>query len=427
MTENFEHKGSWWLPDDENNQISGILRFSSENGLVLDLIGAFPRDRSNEEIILGFTGKGKCITLLNTFQTKRSFSMPGLELETIVSNYAFIGSNHLSKKSDFKFHKAIFALKHLDEWTNKSEGFDVDHKWGEKEIVIKYKLPDAISLNISDNIKITLNPVAKGPSLNIVQKEAKITQRINAIIESNRKKSFDILFEYALDFQNLITLFLQRKTYPTEFYLLKKDDAGKFSDKYELVYQIKPDESREKDLIPQDMLISYPYVREKFPEIITKWFDFQEQLHTCLIPYFNNFYSSTQYTSDRFLNIARAIEAFHRDTIGVIDPLTSKSYNYKKRVVQVFEQTNRAFNGLLKIRDKEKFAANIRDFRNDFTHSNPVLTSRDKKYLETHYMTERATIVLTCSILKYLGLSITEIRTALNNTRLYTHIKYKLK
>ena len=427
MVESFEYKGVWWLPDKENNQISGILKFSPENGLILDLIGAFPTNRNNEEIILGFTENGKCITLLNTFQTKRSFSMPGMELETIICNYAFIGSNHLPKKSDFKFYKAVFSLKHLDEWTNKSEGFNIDHNWKEKEIVIKYKLPDAIALNINDNIKLTLNPIAKGPSWNIVQKEAKITQRINAIIESNRKKSFDTLFEYVLYFQNLLTLLLQRKTYPTEFYLLKKDNNGKFSDKYELVYQIKPDKKREKDLIPQDMLISYPYIREKFPTILTKWFDIQEDLHTCFIPYFNNFYSSTQYTSDRFLNIARAIEAFHRDTIGEIDPSTSRPYHYKKRVIEIFEQSNRAFNGLLKIRDKNKFASKIKDFRNDFTHSNPVLTNRDKKYLETHYLTEKATIILTSSILKYLGLSIKEIRTALYNTSLYTHIKYKLK
>lgn len=101
---------------------------------------------------------------------------------------------------------------------------------------------------------------------------------------------------------------------------MKKDVEGNFTDKYELIYQVKPDEKREEDLIPQDMLVSYPYIREKFPEIITKWFNIQEELHTCFLPYFNNFYTRTQYKLDRFLNIARAIEAFHRDTIVEIDP-----------------------------------------------------------------------------------------------------------
>lgn len=47
MTESFEHKGFWWLPNDDNNQISEILNFSPETGLILDLIGTFTRKSNN--------------------------------------------------------------------------------------------------------------------------------------------------------------------------------------------------------------------------------------------------------------------------------------------------------------------------------------------------------------------------------------------
>ncbi len=44
MIEEFEYKGIWWLPDKPKNRISGILRFTPNEGAILDLIGSFKVD-----------------------------------------------------------------------------------------------------------------------------------------------------------------------------------------------------------------------------------------------------------------------------------------------------------------------------------------------------------------------------------------------
>src|SRR5690606_4537915 len=36
-----EWAGLWWLPDDPDEQVPGVLRYEPEDGLVLSLIGAF--------------------------------------------------------------------------------------------------------------------------------------------------------------------------------------------------------------------------------------------------------------------------------------------------------------------------------------------------------------------------------------------------
>ena len=41
LDEHAEWAGNWWLPDDPDQQIPGVLRYEPEDGLVLSLIGAF--------------------------------------------------------------------------------------------------------------------------------------------------------------------------------------------------------------------------------------------------------------------------------------------------------------------------------------------------------------------------------------------------
>lgn len=41
LDESAEWAGLWWLPDDPDERIPGVLRYEPEGGLVLSLIGAF--------------------------------------------------------------------------------------------------------------------------------------------------------------------------------------------------------------------------------------------------------------------------------------------------------------------------------------------------------------------------------------------------
>lgn len=425
MIESFENKGVWWLPNKPEEIIHGIIKHTAEDGIKLDLIGAFQRQQDKFDLILGFTENGKHVTLYNSYEIQRGFSMPGMDTSKISSNFAIVGSEHLDTISKLKFQKAVIYLKHLDEWVNKSEGFYIDQKREEKEVTIKYKLPKSIETSVGSKFKLTINPTVKGPGWNIVQKEAKITQRINCIFSYNRIKSFDSILEDVSHFEQFLTLCSQKPTHPIEYYLLNKNAEGKFTKRFDVYHQITIDHSIKKDLTPHEFLVQFKTIESSFTAIINKWYSSQIPLETCYIPFFNNYYGRQLYTSDKFLNMCRALEAFHRDTIGVIDPTTRKEYHYKKRVVEVIDNVSSCFNFLLKIRDKNKFAEKIKTYRNDFTHSNPILLDRNKKYLETHYLTEKLTIIMSCAILHYQGLTKKEIKQLLTDTSLYTHIKYK--
>lgn len=420
-----EFKGFWWLPQNEEDRLHGILKFSNEDGAILELFGAFDLELKEYEIILGFTSDGKYITLYNSFDIRRGFSAPGFDTCIIYSNFMIIGDEHFEKKSGLKFHQSIIYLKNLDEWVNKRESFEIDQNWKEKEVNIKYKLPDSKKIDINNHFSLSINPTAKGPARNIVQKEVKITQRINCTFNYKRKRSLDQILEDISNLEDFLTLCSQRQTYPLEFRLAYKKPKAKKSIFFDVYYQVTKPTRLQKDLNPFDFLVYYRNIQNKFEVVIKNWFNTKDSLNTCYIPYFNNFYGKQLYTSDKFLNICRALEAFHRDTVGEIDHRTGRPYHYKQRLVEVFKNSSASYNFLLKITDKENLAKKVKDFRNDFTHSNPILNNRSKRYLEIYHLTEKLTIILTSSILINLGFSKREVKLMIENTTLFNHIKYK--
>jgi hypothetical protein len=136
MIEKFVYKGIWCLPDKPNEQVSGTLRFTPDEGAILDLIGSF-KDIKNmykmlePDIILGVSSNGKNITLYKCFETKSNFSSSGFLTSSFYVNLVFIVAQ-FQKSEDIKFKSISVHYLHLDEWVNIS-GFDIKHLWKKKK------------------------------------------------------------------------------------------------------------------------------------------------------------------------------------------------------------------------------------------------------------------------------------------------------
>ena len=109
MMDKFEYEGIWWLPDKPEKQVSGTLRFTPNEGAILDLIGSFKDTKEINkmlelEIILGISSNGKNITLHKCFETKSNVSVPGLLTSSFYANEVFVGA-HFQKSEDIKFRE----------------------------------------------------------------------------------------------------------------------------------------------------------------------------------------------------------------------------------------------------------------------------------------------------------------------------------
>lgn len=137
-----EWAGLWWLPDNPQEQIPGVLRYDGDGGLSLSLIGAFEERVTSHpapgvtayhegtrtwEVILG-AAEQREVTLLDCVPTgsKRAFGsrVKSPDKQTVTATTAVVGA-HIGGKEDPAFSTAEVSVEDLALWGASSvfEGF----------------------------------------------------------------------------------------------------------------------------------------------------------------------------------------------------------------------------------------------------------------------------------------------------------------
>lgn len=415
MSEKFLLKGKFYLPTDRDNKIFGTISYSPEDGSYLDLLGSFNKENDEEEIIWGELENGKGITMFNSFIVKKKFN--STEQDKYYCNFLFLDIFFDSKK-DIMFNKISVRYSHLDEWLNLRKGFKFDYITDKNGIKIEYNLPAPVNYQIG-KLNISIDLTAKGPARKYVQKSVSITQKAYITFQTSRKRQFDKISDDINHFRNLISLSIQNPVSYTELngYLRIRNDKKLYKCVILTKRNSKPEE---KEILPTHMLMPFQSVATDFQKIILNWYVQREKLEPTLIPHMSVYREELLYESDKFLNLTRALEAFHRDFIK------ARATN-KERYEESIKSLAYSYNWLLKIKSIPKLSILMKNYRNDLTHSNPMQVNLMKKYLKLYYLSEKLKIINSCLILHAIGLSKKEIKALLNNSMLYTHLKYDLK
>lgn len=410
MDKPFEYKGKWFLPSqDKKEAIGGILKFQPNKGMTLELIGCF-NGHDEAEIIWGIIDSNKYITLYNSFITRQENIFSELEMSTYTINVALIGG-WFDNKNDLKFYKAKVNFSHLDDWLNISSGFNIQYDRNKFKTHIEYHLPNFKKIRIDPTFSLTINPTAKGPSLKLVQKDASIVQQIYINFETSRKIHFDEYLKQIFHLQNFLTLVTQNAIYIKELSMYFKVAGESEQHEAKIYFQLTHIPKQKEELLPFDMLLPYRDLENDFENIIKRWYNIKNEMETSLYPFTSVFYAPFLYVSDKFLNLCRSLEAYHRDFIS------DDNIYFVDRCKEVIKNNSQVYNSTLKIRSTLILAKNIKEFRNDFTHSNP-LTSRNKKYLKTHKLSEFLTLIMTITFLVETGVNRKLLRKKMENSRL---------
>lgn len=426
MEKEIVFKGEWFLPNNIDNKIKGILTFKpNDRYSILEIFGSFYeyQDVYDFDLILGNTFDGNEITLYRCY-VKNLRSVPrsaeydfrknnsNLQPSSIYQlEYIFEGA-HITNVEDLSFQKVSVEIFNLAEWVG-VHGFgnynhDFRHKEGLK-IDCTYYEPNPIDFKISDKLNGTFNFFSSTSSISRFQKECKITQTTYLTLTSIEYLDFFTCLDYINKFQNFLVISLFNHINPTTIEL----SSDKFFDEHRIgdnefeqipkqinLYYSHIKKNIERPKTNFEMLFTYEDIKLQFPVLISKWFEKYELLKPTFSLLFYQFYLNEHYINVLFLNLAQATESFHYLlNIDNNKTLPSEEFDRRKKIIKesILDKeicgwvSNQLYNGLSLdarlralflnysipaiildyIGDLDLFIKQLKSSRNYYTHYNP--------------------------------------------------------
>ena len=451
--EKITHRGRWFLPENTENKVLGTLTFSNENGIDLELDGSFTEDHRGEflrpDIILGDTYSGKRVTLYRCNQHSHQHTNSGDVISTFSAIYLLEG-DHFLTEDQLLFHRSISGYFNLGLWL-RSQGFS--YELAENTRSIQYKKPPSILFTL-DGVEGTFDFDIGGssPSDSVFEIE-EIKQRTVVCLEYETAQSFSKILKDVRHFQNFLTLAIYEPTYPNHIRLQHNERTQQVGSKERPItirlYFSPPYFKPVKD--QRFFLFSYKDIEENFPKIIQKWYSLNETIDDPFYLLFDSFYNVTNALESQFLNLARAIETFHRrlrnneerdikehkemikNIVGKVDDKDKKWLKQRlafsneptlhKRMEEILEEVKSPFIDRI-ISNYEQFVKDVKNTRNFYTHFGQRLESKAKKGEELIFLTRKLKLVLICIILKETGFEQGQITKLLeqNERRLFYYL-----
>lgn len=324
MNNEIEYNGYWWLPGQNKGRIYGNLKINTSADSRIELIDDLQRqilDNNElgtlhksvinyEEIILGQTIDGTRITLYKCTKERDCFKND-FHYFCYIVGYVFVGC-HFETKEEIEFDSVSIRYSSLEYWLE-SSSFQSYRNIREKEIGIIWKLSNSISYDIED-FKISFKWKTSANPFNSVSLE--IQRHAFVQIEPNCSKNFNFYLEKHRMFQIFLSFGTGRPVYPLEIIGIQNNSKLEPSFFDIKIYCNYTPDWREDNVSPKQMLFSYTDISSIFTTCIQNWYIKYHNLEPVYGLYFGVIYDQNMYLQNMFLNLAQAVESYHRRTLG---------------------------------------------------------------------------------------------------------------
>lgn len=314
--ESFEHTGIWWLPEDPDYRLTGTLSFNPTAGGILELIEESATFRMSDlkeyDIIQGFAD-GKTVTLQGCYGK----SMTGfftLNKVKFIIRYIYIG-HYFDTVEDIKFEKLSLGYTHLNEWMGQI-GF-VEENGSVRSNSFK-SVEVEIPFNKDKIIFWYLYSRKWSPSEFSMKNEARIT------IHPHEDFRFTHYLWY-IDFHlpSLLTVATGEPSYPLNI-------TGKIPDgdiPIRIYYKIPGYEEEPRFIPHQEMLFTFEDAIAGDSNCLINWLEKSDWLWVSADLYIQTVYNKSLHPKTKFLLLAQALEAYHRNSSHNGKYLAAKDYN----------------------------------------------------------------------------------------------------
>lgn len=439
--------GYFWLPNQYENKIPGILTVKNGGKIELEVVGHLEGGNSSfgklEEFdrIIGHVENDGLVTLDNCFYTERNLPTAGIAKSKIYVARVLSGAAY-DENEVATFNSLSFSIDCLDEWLNVS-GIITDSDSENKTATIKYTLPDNISYKLDNGMGLEICFHCSLPGFS-ASYEAKVSQRAYLKLTSEKLRPLCDYTEIAF----ILTTFL---CFATDTTVSLKNLVALSSE-----IQIEPDRKRlaqikiyyssipftenKPDIKWHRMIFTYPTIRHNAQNFINNWIQAYEVMEPAINLYFSTRNGEHKYLESKFLALSQGLETYHRRTSDelLMDPELYEQLvqtiigkcpepniewlkgrlNYGneitlrtrlKRIIEPFKSK------LGNNRERQKLLRKIVDTRNYLTHYNESLKSQSAEGTDLWQICEKMEIIFQLHFLKVIGFNDKEINDVVNN------------
>jgi len=330
-----KYEGLWWTISNPDNLISGTLHITS-TGIWLVINGSFSTDSnrafaklSDYDLILGIQSSGfrftleKCIGIENKSPLGNGYSTQSYSVDFVYSGI------HVEDVALLKFDNYLINYTYLHDWLRNVglESPDI----AEGGYFIKYD-PDSNTTisSLIANVEDALIEFKSAPNLSwdIDNVEIKISEIVNikcnsAITVKNANKLF---LDPLRDFLSLATT---RPNMITSFSV--KLDGSNIPVYFKSPYQNEEHSS----LFNRRVILFYAKTISLNPaHYLNKWFSLEKEMRDVCELFFGVHYNQQGFSTNRFLNVVQALEAYGRVRYGAKKMLKS---DYNKRMKSIID------------------------------------------------------------------------------------------
>jgi len=442
--ESFEKQGVWWLPDREASRVGGILSFTSEDGLHLDLLGSFRDKRTNAletaPVIFGHADGMGMITLGHCLPAGTRMSIPGPMFEAYWPSIALVGA-HIPDPLEQTFSKVRITFNHLSEWVGKA-GISLmiaPQSNFATPIKAEYTHPKERIEELSfGTLRIGFSGRTDGDLIH----QFTIHQDVHIDLEPHNPLSFDDLVEgFISPIQGLLTFATDRAANITSLTLFTDEvlfDLGGGRTQRVPIKVYKPTreapESSHRRLLPHDFLFALDDIDSRFNQVIENWFSFHLDIPHCASLLTGTHYSPHLFLNRVFLTLAQVSEIFHRsrfketklpiaefsdrkDLIANLTPAQLAKWilpqmrndlSFAQRLDRLFREYGECALPLCSTR--KAFIRSVVDTRNYYTHYSSSLKRKAAKGLHLYSLSQTLSVLVKCCLLAELGMPAKERR-----------------
>ncbi len=316
MNQYFKKKGVWSCAKGKKS-INGELEFDPGYGITLNLDDYFEdkEETSMEKIdfLNGIANDGKYFTLFNCHVLSRGFSSDKGKFSVINASLLFEGY-HFTEIEEIAFHKCSVGYSHFGKWYGQT-GFKPITKKSGLEYAIGFKHPDCPKFVIDDGTIASFNSFfsASLPSNGRVG----LSEEYSFTISYGSLRPWSEINSDILCFQAFLKLCHYAEVSITSITLTNLNikyqmESVTVSAPIRVYYAHKSLTHNKKEYLMRG-LFEYAEIAASFETIIQKLYILNRQVPALIAFLSDSFSTINQSIQNSFLDIARAVEVFHRE------------------------------------------------------------------------------------------------------------------